>query len=83
MLRSIRLGLMFLTLLEIPCHQPLQFVAVGTVALEGILIKKALSATTQADLVAMPRCPHRPAHAAMPATAKQHCRPGQAGSHQA
>jgi hypothetical protein len=81
MLRSIRLSFVFLPLLAVPGHQPLQLVAVRAVALESVLVEKALGATPQADLVAMPRCPYGPAHTTMPATTEQHSSPGQTCSH--
>jgi hypothetical protein len=83
MLRSICLSLMFLTLLAIPGHQPLQFIAVGAIALESILVEQALGATPETHLIAVAGRAHRPAHAAVPAATKQHSSASQTGGHQA
>jgi len=55
----------------VPGNQMIQIVAVGTVGTKGFLIKQALDATAEANLIGMLLEAHRPAHLAMPASAEK------------
>src|SRR5690348_1670868 len=62
----------------------MQIVAVGAVAVKRVLIKQALDAATQADLVGIAFHPDGPAHLSVPAPAQHHHRRSRdAGGHQA
>ena len=69
---------------QVPGNQPIQVVTVWPISAERVFIKQALDAATQADLVGVLLQADRPAHLAMPATAKNHqSSPCQPGSHHA
>jgi hypothetical protein len=50
----------------------IEIVAIGSVGAEGLLVKQALDATAQANLIGMILETHRPTHLAMPATAEDY-----------
>jgi len=78
MLRSYEFGL----LRTIPGDKQLQFVAVGSVGLEVLLVKEPLDPASQADLVGVPLRANWPAHLAVPASSEENDRhPSQAGGH--
>lgn len=56
----------------IPGNQAIEIVTVRPVGAEGILVKEALDATIQADLIGMVLSPDGPTHFAVPATAKNY-----------
>ena len=59
---------------SLPGDEPIQLVTVRTVGAECLFIEKPLDAAAEANLIRMLLVAHRPAHFAMPATAKnQHC----------
>jgi len=66
----------------IPCKQPLKVVAVGTVAAKDVFVEQALDSAAGADLVGTTLGTDGPTHFAVPATAKNHGRPCETGSHQ-
>lgn len=74
--------LMFHSLSAINGKQALKVVTVGTETSESVLIKQALDAAAGAHLVGTTLGTNGPAHAAVPAAAQDHGRPGKAGCHQ-
>ena len=70
MLRSYEFGL----LRTIPGDKQLQFVAVGSVGLEVLLVKEPLDPAPQADLVGVPLRANWPAHLAVPASSEENDR---------
>jgi hypothetical protein len=80
--RWCRLGRRLLS--PIPGDQTTEIVAIGPIGLEELFIEKPLDAASGTDLIRIALRANRPAHLAVPATAKYHdCGAGQSGSHQA
>jgi len=61
----------FRLLRTIPSNKTLQLVSVGAIGLEGLLIKKPLDPTSQADLVGISLGTNRPTHLAVPASPQE------------
>ena len=60
----------FLMFSSLPGDEPVQLVTVRTVGAKCLFIEKPLDAAAEANLIRMLLVAHRPAHSAMPATAK-------------
>jgi hypothetical protein len=54
------------------CDEFTEIVAIGSVGAEGLLVKQALDATAEANLIGMILETYRPTHLAMPATAEDY-----------
>ncbi len=54
-----------------PLDQAEQIIAIWSIGAESFFVEQALDATAQTHLIGMILRSHRPAHAAMPASAKQ------------
>jgi hypothetical protein len=57
---------------SVPGNQPIEIVTIGSVRAEGLLIKQALDAAAQANLIRVILEANRPTHLAMPATTEDH-----------
>lgn len=66
------LGLQLTVSNAVASYQAIEVVAVGSVSAKSLLIKQALDAAAQANLVRVILIAHRPTHLAVPATAEDH-----------
>ncbi len=72
MLRGCGFGLKINTAGPILTDQAIQFVAIGSVGAESLLVEEALDPAAQANLVRVILEANRPAHVAVPATAEDY-----------
>jgi len=67
-----RLGMKLAVSNAVASHKAIQVVAIRSVSAKSLLIKQALDAAAQANLVRMILIAHRPTHLAVPAAAEDH-----------
>jgi len=72
MSRGLGFGMKLVLSRSVPGNQATEVVAVGSVGAESFLIKQALDAAAQANLIRVILEANRPTHFAVPATAKDH-----------
>ncbi len=72
MLRRCGFGMELDAAALVHADEAIQIVAIGSVGAEGFLVEEALDAAAEADLVGVIFKANRPAHLAVPATAKDY-----------